>query len=722
MNVVDRADGALGRNSANSPRNWPSPTSSTFFTNAYRSPRNLTDLAAKAHSPDPREVGSIDAIAKTHMTPQDKRQEIMSSNSYRLPTPEFRPLSIGMTPDSRPSTSPISTVYGVSEIVSPRPERPTSSQSRKRFSKILDVDQNAAIIESYSSGYPISHAFTKLERVEEASSPARTPSTTSPHTISTNKTIRRAAAYKYRPESTRDRWSGVTSRDQSTVESLLDRHIECLGLRRGDSTMPNTPICTVDRSCKLRHMPELEVSDIPSTISSSKQESRQLTNESNRPTSLSSSAHQKLMPRRLFASITDDKVPKYPLASSESDARFSLAWTDERATPSYGWLPLPSESNIAIDTEKSRQSLLSGDYADVDSSSRDRIRSKLRRHSSPSFSPTSRVKTSTNTNETDTVNTDRRPCRRSKSDTVSCKASQQHRKLKIHLRTHPQPDDNTIGDEWVSTVDGSGFSDMEMHRLGLTCVPISAVDGFAELSGESANASQQSLTSILNNPTNKSPDTWSGIVAAMPLPAGKPAGLRRKESANTIHSHESKRTIVEPVNSSRGAFGRPSHHIRTKSSVPRFSTPAFDPTMCDSQFDLSAGYQVKSPGHKQSSFSEPKELLDPTPTKHSRHSMRGRRRLNSIKQMMPSSMRSLTFSQQRGVAHQHQQGIITHICSEMRPSSYIEHPSFPETVAMSDLAYRKHKVLEKFKEWLRCGKRALGPRRERSVPSGGYLV
>jgi len=721
MKAADKAEEGTGRDSTTSPRNWPSPSSSTFFTNACRSPRNLTDLAAKAHSPELREVGSIDAIAQDQRTPRRKQNGSAKSETYRLPTPKFRPLSFGMTPESRTSASPVSIVYGVPEIVSPRPERPTSSQSRRRFSKILDVDQNTAIVESYSSGYPMPAAFTKLEKVEEASSPTRTPSTTSSHPASTGKPFRRAMAYTSTPASAHDRWSGVTSHDKSTVESLLDRHIECLGLRVEERAASNTSIYGPEASHELELIPELDVSNIPPTISSPKQEPRPLTNESNRPTSLSSSAQRKLMPRRLFSSFGAGTTPKFPLASSESDQRFSLAWTDEKATPSYGWLPLPSESNLNMEAEKSRQTLLSGEYADVDSG-RTANRFKIRRHSSPSLTPTSKVKTRSNTDQAAPSDMNRTPCRRSQGDAITHNESQKRRKLKIHLQSHQMQIDSPVSDDWVSTDERSAHSDMELQRLGLIRVPVSAVDGFAELSGDSANASQQSLTSVSEIPNPKSPDTWSGIVATMPLPARKSTGLRRKGSANTIRSHDSKRTIVEPVNNSRVNSRRPSHEIKTKSSAPRLSTPAFGPAMRVSQFDLSAGYQMGSPRHKQSSFSEPKELLQTCPTQYGRHSMRTRRRFNSFRQLVPSSVRSFTFSPQRGGAHQHQNVTIAHACREERPFSYVEQSSFPETVAMSDLAYRKHKLLERVKEWLRCGRRVLVPKRRSSGQSGGLLV
>lgn len=723
ISAANKADRVVSRNSTNSPRYWPSPSFSTFFTNACRSPRNLTGLAAKAHSPEPREVSSIDTTAGDRMMPQEKMEEAASSERYRLPTPKFRPLSVSMALEPRPTTSPVSIVYGVPEIVSPRPERPASSQSRKRFCKILDVDHNAAIIESYSSEHPMSHIFTKLDRVEEVCGPGRTPSTTTPDAVSTGETFRKAAIYNSRPTSIRDRWSGVTSHDKSTVDSLLDRHIECLGLRPGETTASNSSVLRAETSHKLEHIPELDIPIVSSTIPSSNQERRLPTGESDRPTSLSTSAQLKLKPRRLFASASTDRTPKFPLASSESDPRFSLAWTDERATPSYGWLPLPSESNLNIEAEQSRQTLLSGDYADVESG-HSFGRPNMRRHSSPSTTPMSKAKTAAlaSVDQTNASDTNKTPCRRSKSDAVARLETLKHRKLKIHFKSHFGRVDSPTSDEWASTDDRSGHNETELPRLGLSRVPISAVDGFAELSGGSANASQVSLTSILNSQNAGSPDTWSGIVAAMPLPTRKPTGLRRKESANTIRSHDSKRTIVEPVNTSRVSSRGMSHEIRTKNSAPRLSTPAFRPAMRVSQFDLAAEYQMKSSRHKQSSFWEPKELLKKSPVKYCGQSMRPRRRFDSLRQVMPSSIRSFTFPPQRAADHQHQHVSVAHACREGRPVSYVEQPSFPETVAMSDLAYRKHKLLEKLKEWLRCGRRALGPRRKRSVPSEGFLL
>jgi len=679
----------------------------------------LTNLAAKAHSPELRDVGSIDAIATNHRAPKRKDQELAGPEKYRLATPKFRPLSMSMTPKSRSSISRIPNLHRTPEIVSPRPERPTSSQSRKRFSKILDLDQNAATIEPFNPGHSMLHPFTELERVEETASPARASPTASSHAVSTGRTPGRDATKNTRPAVTRDKQMGIMSRDSSTFESLLDRHIECLGLRPEEITAPGPSTCRAETSHELEHIPELDVPGVSLTILSPKSEPGPLTEVSNRPTSLSSSAQRKLMPRRLFASFSGSRGLKLSLASSEPDGRFQSAWADEKTTPSIGWLPLPSESSLNIDATMSRQSLLSGDYADVESS-RTVKQSGLRRHSSPSLTSMLEREISTNADQR-AADTDGMPYLQSKSDVDYRKEFQKDRKLEMNLRAQDQGVGSSTSDAWVSTDDRSGHDQTNLRRLGLTGAPISGVDGFAELSGKSANISQQSSTSVFDIRDSKSRDARSGTVKATPLPARQPTGSTRKDANNT-KSQDDKRVVGEPVDVCGVSSYGPSHKIKTKSSVPRLSTPAFGPAMRVSQFDLAAGYQLKSPHHKKSSFSEPKELLQASPTNYGRHSVRNRRRFDSLRQMVPDSIRSCTFSHQRGSAHHHQNVTVARACREEWPSSDIEQPSFPETVPMSNLAFQKHKLLEKVKECLPCVKRAFGPRRKKSVQSGGFLA
>lgn len=252
-------------------------------------------------------------------------------------------------------------------------------------------------------------------------------------------------------------------------------------------------------------------------------------------------------------------------------------------------------------------------------------------------------------------------------------------------------------------------------------MPISALDGFAELSGESANASLQSLTSLAHSPAPRSPDTWSSIVSAMPMPARKPTGLRQQDTLKTIRSQGS---IAEPVNASHASSKRQSREVKPQSSVPQLAEPDFGPSIRASQLDLTAEYQIRSPKHKQSSFSEPADLLNSASTAYARRTMRGRGLFGFHRKKAPS-IRSFTFSPPPSRVDQ--DWTYSQHCRVERPVSYFDRPSLPETIAMSEFAYRKHKLMEKLREW--CRRRCvqarpyiLKPKKRRSVPPGGFIV
>ncbi|KAK6374134.1 hypothetical protein LTR64_002241 [Lithohypha guttulata] len=731
IRAVDRAEIPLGRNSTNSLRNWPSPSSSTFFTNASRSPRNLSDLAARAHSPEGEgtPIGSIDAVTqqeegserKTHLHDPQIRG---TSESYQLPNLRFRPLSIHIDATSRPLTSPVTKVQVTPEIVCPRPERPTSSQSRKRFSKILDVDQEQDIVNCYMPSLKDNtHFVERLERVDEAN-PLDTPSDRSPEVVSASKKFAQSNLHSAGPGSSRDRWSGVTSHDMSTVESLLDRHIECLGLRSGDCDASDSSALN-DSGNDSRQVAELDTSRSLSGDASRFQELQLESIDQHRPTSLSTTGQQRLMPCRLFADTAHNKSPVFPLASSESHSRFTLSWPDEKSRPSCGWLQLPSDSHIdPRAAQASRQTLLSGDYTDVESGPTIK-KFKVRKHLSRSLTPEwsfrntpGNISTATDTTESDNKIT---PCMVDGSQ-VNRTESQKRRKLKIHLRTRDPTIKISASSEWQSTDEQVSLNVLELHRLGLTRAPISAVDGFAELSGVSTDASQQSLNSTLRSPCQKSPDTWSSIVAAMPMPARKLAGLKKENSVRTVRSQ---RSIIDPVNTSRVSSQSHIKEVKAHTSVPQLDHPDLGPSIRASQFDLSAVYRVASPKRKQSSFSEPADLLLCSPARKTRRSMRARGKLLSFRNKMPSSVKSFTFSPPPSCVDQ--QYTFSQRCRVERPDSYFDQPSLPETIAMSDFAYRKHKLVGRLKEW--CRRRCIQARpyitkpvKRRSVPPGGFIV
>lgn len=371
---------------------------------------------------------------------------------------------------------------------------------------------------------------------------------------------------------------------------------------------------------------------------------------------------------------------------------------------------------MALGADKSIQSLMSGEYADMDSG-RSMRKFKLRRHSSPNVTPRPILQQEESSSNTTQSNGNVTPCKRSNSEAMARKDSYKHRKMRIHLKAKPAAAEITTSSEWTST-DEQSSRNHELDKLGMARMPISAVDGFAELSGESASVSLRSLNSAENPSLQRSPDTWSSIVAAMPLPARKMTGIGRQNSTRTNASSKSTREIVEPVNTSR--MRRKS--LKTEDSVPCLARPDLGPAMRASQFDLSGTYNMKSPRHKKSSFSEAKDILQASPIKTQVNGTCNRERFYSFRNMVPSSMRSFTFSPKPSQAQKPYS--LARACQMQPSSSFYEQPHFPETVAMSDFAYRKHKLLEKLKGWCRrrCVQKPFGAKKRRSVPPGGFIV
>ena len=143
------------RASVASRRSCTSSPSISFFPNASRSPRDLTSLAARVHSPE--HAGAAPKRCDEDEEPQRCKKLIQVDGStcprkhamptWHLPSLNFRPLSLvsyaGTTPD-RPKSSGGAPSNGPPEILSPTPERPMSSQSRRRFGKILGIDESHA--------------------------------------------------------------------------------------------------------------------------------------------------------------------------------------------------------------------------------------------------------------------------------------------------------------------------------------------------------------------------------------------------------------------------------------------------------------------------------------------------------------------------------------------------------------------------------------------------
>lgn len=624
---------------------------------------------------------------------------------------EFRPLSIGISESGGRSTSPVSTCRKASEVVSPRPERPTSSESRKRFTKILDIDRTPVSDVRGKTRLSTCDVASRPGPVDEMSSHTKSPAGQQTDIVSNGQSNKDDS---YRLPESYPRWSGVTSMGTSTVDSILEKHIECLGLRPEQESQSQ---CSASSHCENRDHdvmePQPKMVANEDSVLQSNISSGSMPSSMHRPTSLSSATQKKLMPPRLFAGL---KTPNLVLATTDSQAQSLLTWTDTRARPSYGWLSLQSSSRLNVDIAVNRQTLLSGEYADIESLTNTNF--VKRRHSSPHLRllPSVNDLTVTPPGGVDGVPS----CHRWNSDRVSRQTSKRRRKLKVHLKTPARRLSTPTSDEWTSTDEHIQDGESHLHHLGMTGVRFSTVDGFAELSGDSALMSHRSLNSVCNRLEKKPSESWSKIVSAMPVPPQRGVALKKAASISTIESQRLRPSIVDPVNNSRLSSQRQSHEIRACSSVPRLARLDLGPSMRVSQFDLIAECRARSPTRKPSSFAEPLGLLEGSPSKHKclREKRHRRQRFHSLRQMMPVSMRGFASLAPANDALGHPV-IVSRSCSARSPAADFQETLFPETVAMSDFTYRKHKLLEKFRKWYnRC---CLG-RRRRFAPQEGILV
>lgn len=462
----------------------------------------------------------------------------------------------------------------------------------------------------------------------------------------------------------------LTSHDKSTIESLLDEHIECLGLGNKQNHL-RTPQKRLAGSQFLPQLPSV-LDDTASPFS-----------------------------------LLDRHIESLGLQRSKSPVKTTSS------RPSYGWLPLPSETYTSTTGHNSQATIASGDYADVESGVTVK-KFNLCRHSSLNLSPSNPSQSS----DEDMI-TDVKRKYRSKSESIKRNRSQKHRKLKIHMKaTNTQPL-SPSSSEWVSTTNSSIENANLLEGKCLAHIPISVVDGFAELSGQSADISQQSLP-LTHQTSCKPPDTWSSIVAAMPLPSGHKFGVKRDNSNSSLKS-QSRLNVVNPLNTSRSASRLPSIRLRTAGSAPRLRTPVLGPALRASHFDFHASIEAQNPRYKQSSFIETDIMRRISLDENPNGRVRAARKFNSWRHIMPDSLRSFNFSPRRSEPRPAQTPMVAENCRKPRPRSYPSSTCLPETIAMSDFAYRKHKLLEKLREWCRrrCGKRGS---HKRALPPGGFLV
>ena len=184
-------------------------------------------------------------LPKIHTKSQSKVRALSKSVSlgspcsntfteWELPSLQFRPLSFStfsQINNSRPRTSSGNVTSESSEIFSPTPERPISSQSnRDRFSKILSIDDSSFKVSYAFNGASIGGQSSPLLRVSKGVTTNEPLFRTTFPPIRERDSVGEASIPEHLSNDDHNEHSSFRSdRFKSTVELLLDNHIEALG-------------------------------------------------------------------------------------------------------------------------------------------------------------------------------------------------------------------------------------------------------------------------------------------------------------------------------------------------------------------------------------------------------------------------------------------------------------------------------------------------------------
>ncbi|RVX70476.1 hypothetical protein B0A52_05975 [Exophiala mesophila] len=698
--------------------------SSAFFVNASRSPRDLSTLAARVHSPifDKRaSTASLSGLLDGEdfqRERQDGHPQIQrnSQSEWTLPSLSFRPLSL-LSHDSktgeRPKTSGDTPSKQSREILSPMPERPMSSQSRKRFSRILEIDDGYDNKEAKMTYQSLpGQTFTRLTVVEEASDTqpmddGRILSSFGDDQVFHGDHINDLETKdpdRHMMSPVKTVSSQITIHDKSTVESLLDRHIECLGLQETDD-LPGADDSSDRRHARLEDSSAASFepkTTIPNSFSQLKV--RPSTSSSCQHSSLASSERRGLVPRRLFASM-DARVRAHASISEIPASRsFSSSTTFRRIPRSSGWQTLPSTVE-PVSTTHIAPTLSSGELGDVESDP-SIIKFKVRCAQTLSFSPSLPSPVAGSNFLSKDIDHQDSVHRRSKSEVIARQESHRRRRMRILLRTQRKSSEaqqcpaSIEEDDVLGTLAQEGMPDgsWTTESSNKDAPIISPVLGYAELSAESIIAqpgSAEPTASVLLS--SSMPKRWASVLASMPEPVKKGIEVVRKASVRTIHSHKSNTSIIEPLNSTRQ-----SSQLPRVGPVPQLGPPELGPPLTSSDLNLSLRFfgssqlpSVGPPLREVESF-----FSDDSSAQNQRAAVRKRFDLHSFRSGMTKSTGVLGTRSQQPTPHS-RRGLIASASWQLKGQKSFEysHPIPGTTVPMTDFQYRKRKMLERVKDW-----------------------
>jgi hypothetical protein len=716
-----------------------SSQSSTFFPNASRSPCNLTSLAARVHSPDPGRVQKQGSLQQNDYRTENDAKVVCSTTSnaprpvlqkWQLPCLNFRPFSLSsfiQCSSDRPRTSSGITVRACTEVISPTPEHPLSLQSRKRFSKILDIDENYSEIDPRRvkrSSHSLSFlSLTKVDEIPERNYPARisVPPCSPLKAVTDNDSVDpNDKGVSSKSEATP---SQTTKPQRSTVESLLDRHIEALGLiPENTDDQDDVPAHGVDAHF-LSGVTDHTFNGLCASLAKQNiTRSHSLaTAPSNTRFSLGSPERRRLMPRRLFASL-DMSTSKLPSVRSAPQSPGPSGSGDfESDSPSYGWQTLASSSQLS--------EMPSFDRMPVDEADKDPEQDtegfrgfKVRRRSALSLSRTSSSGWSQSVEDLSRCIEEPKIHRRPR-DVFERQASHRRRqRVRLKLKC------NSVGLAFITPreMQGSRSGD-HAESIALTAQADEALEsnlmhGPAKLDSRLVsfphNYDEVPVGGVHDNSTSPEiPHRWSSLINIVQQSFKRSFDVVRRPSVRTMCSHPSIYSLSEPVNSTR--FAAQNTHMVSRISIPMLVPADLGLPLHASTLDLSIPFAPVSSTVRptiretRSFFSNESSGLQNKPgTSGGTGALHRKLGLHSLRNVIPASPRTSVIQRAFSAKAQGCRMQVHQSCNNIGGAmkSFDEHAPLDGTVGMSDFAYRKRKMVQKVKNWWMRHRRRLPAR------------
>ena len=657
---------------------------------------------------------------------------------WQLPSLRFRPLSFvdyAQSNTERPKSAEGAKANSTTEIVSPTPERPVSSQSRRRFSKILGIKEGN---HSIASTVPRSCNKLKiaiLNRVvesPESTGPARFP--IPPYSP------RRSIIEEGTDEDDIDEGghydtnsSQTTGNAKSTVESLLDNHIPCLGLQR--EVFNDSPGAEDDHKNQAE---SLKASGTESTVKLSAHEKRHW-HERPRPktassacqSTLASPERELLIPNKLFS----NKI--YPIASSGSarpTSTHSMPCISDTASPertgnrpSTGWYTLASTSQL-LSSPPTRLGFETSFGKSLQEQSANARNYKVRRQSGVTLSPSSSSCRSQNLNETYDCDEGAAPRKRRRNEYLAGKASER-RKIRLRLKLKRN---STSQGQLANRETSSGSQSTLPAASGQTnvgeVVPQEHSRDMRQLVELPAHglrthtpvtidqASEGGIATIHSQTTSGTPEIphrWSSIVAIAPEVVRPSMEIHRLTSIRTARSHQSNASLAEPINSTRLSAQIP----RLGNQTSHVAAADLAPSLSALNLDMSVRYPHMTARPRpvlretRSFFSD-----DSSAIHQQRGSLRDRFHFHNFRSVLPSSPRATMMSDGDDMTPRSNVFKPRQSRQTRGHNGEEEERDLYGTVGMTDFAYRKRKVIERLKDWWNkhCIQKRLGLKRKKS--------